>query len=129
MPDPLKEPELYKLVNLYQIHHCTPSCKRKFQKRGAIKEICRYGFPRSPCAKTTLNKLDEQLKSRKNGKSPKKIYNLKRNENETFINDYNPTLLLLWKGNLDLQYIGEHTMALDRYITTYITKSVRSFKI
>ena len=32
-------------------------------------------------------------------------------------------MLLLWGANIDLQYIGEHTMALDRYITSYITKS------
>ena len=79
MPDPIKEPELYRLVQLYQIHHCTGSCKRKLKKRGAITEICRYGFPRATASKTTLNPINETLKSRRNGKSPRKIYNLKRN--------------------------------------------------
>ena len=33
---------------------------------------------------------------------------------------------MLWEANIDIQYIGEYTMALDRYITGYITKPERN---
>ena len=39
------------------------------------------------------------------------------------INDYNPILLLIWKGNMDIQYIHEKSMVLNKYITSYVTKS------
>jgi hypothetical protein len=39
------------------------------------------------------------------------------------VNDYNPLILLIWKANIDLQFIGEKAMVLNRYITGYITKS------
>ena len=42
---------------------------------------------------------------------------------EQFVNDYNEEMLLSWEANVDLQYIGEDSMVLDRYITTYITKA------
>jgi hypothetical protein len=40
-----------------------------------------------------------------------------------YINDYNPVLLLIWKGNMDIQYIHDKSMVLNRYITSYVTKS------
>lgn len=112
----------------FQIHKCTASCirakwnlcKRKYG------QFCRYGFPRASCTSTTLNTIDGVLKSNINGGNRLKLYNLKRGVNETFVNDYNPTLLLLWASNVDLQYIGETSMALDRYITSYITKAEKN---
>ncbi len=46
------------------------------------------------------------------------MYDLPRKSEEARINDYNPLLLLLWKANVDVQYIAETTMALTGYITT-----------
>jgi hypothetical protein len=57
------------------------------------------------------------------GNKPIKIYNLKRSVAEMYINDYNPVLLLIWKGNMDLQYIHDKSLILNRYITSYVTKS------
>ena len=69
--------------------------------------------------------MEETLRARK--KLPrKKVYNLKRFANACFIYDYNPLLLLLSAANLDIQFIGEFTMALDKYITVYITKPERN---
>lgn len=31
------------------------------------------------------------------------------------VNDYNPTILLAWNGNTDIQYIGEKTAILNYY--------------
>ena len=42
------------------------------------------------------------------------------------INDYNPILLLLWKANLDIQFISENSLALAHYVTGYVTKAEKS---
>jgi hypothetical protein len=49
-----------------------------------------------------------------------------RKKGEEYINDYNPELLMLWEANVDLQFIGENSYALNRYITAYITKSEKN---
>lgn len=54
------------------------------------------------------------------------MYNLCRKENEIMINDYNPLLLLLWKANIDIQYINDNLNVLNRYISSYITKSEKT---
>jgi len=62
------------------------------------------------------------LKSRHNGKKPLRLYNLIRNADEVYINDYNPVLLEAWEGNIDVQYVCEKSAALNTYITGYISK-------
>ena len=42
------------------------------------------------------------------------------------INDNNPLLLYLWKANIDLQYVGDASLALAHYVTAYITKVEKS---
>ena len=142
IPDPYKSPELYDLVMKYQVHTCTPSCIRPIFGKKKFQQKCRYGFPREPCSKTSMNTLEQTITSRKKGcyisnlsfvllvkfkfnlgNKPIKLYNLKRSVAEMYINDYNPVLLLLWKGNIDLQYIHEKSLVLNRYITSYVTKS------
>lgn len=121
LPDQLLEPELYALVIKYQLHKCTDSCIRKrFTGHCSIK-YCRYGFPKNVQGITCLNTVEDTLVAKRKS-AGSKIYNLARKPNETMINDYNPLLLMLWEANMDIQFIGENTMALDKYITGYITK-------
>jgi hypothetical protein len=40
--------------------------------------------------------------------------------------DYNPTILLVWAANIDIQYIGESSMVLNRNITTFVTKAEKN---
>ena len=42
------------------------------------------------------------------------------------MNDYNPILLYLWQGNVDMQFIGEKSESLVDYISKYATKAPRS---
>ena len=42
------------------------------------------------------------------------------------VNDYNPLLLMLWRANMDLQYISETSLALTEYVSVYITKAEKS---
>ena len=65
--------------------------------------------------------LDECMKM-----SHRKMYKLPRSPDEIRINNYNPLLLMLWKANMDLQFIGESSLAIAYYVTGYVTKAERS---
>ena len=54
------------------------------------------------------------------------MYKLPRSQEEIRINKYNPLLLLLWKANMDLQFVGESTLAIAHYVTGYVTKAEKS---
>ena len=58
--------------------------------------------------------------------SHRKMYKLPRSPEEIRINNYNPLLLLLWKANMDLQFVGESTLAIAHYVTGYVTKAEKS---
>lgn len=77
---------------------------------------CRYGFPRPIQLETTLNTYEDYTKNRK------RLYNLKRNKYEQYVNDYNPLILSIWRSNMDLQLIQDEKGVLNNYITDYITK-------
>ena len=81
---------------------------------------CRFGFPWQPCETAKLNPVSDSLKS------CSRIYQLKRSESETRVNDYNPLLLLLWKANIDIQFIAESSLALAHYVSGYVTKAEKS---
>lgn len=118
--------ELDELVRKFQIHKCTKSCQRfcKSFKNGAIK--CRYGYPKLPCKETKINGVKKAVESRRKGKKLEKLYSLIRNYECTLVNDYNPILLLIWRANMEIQFLGEKSMILNRYVTTYITKADKS---
>ena len=67
-----------------------------------------------------MNPVSDGLKSRS------RIYQLKRSESETRVNDYNPLLLLLWKANIDIQFVAESSLALAHYVSGYVTKAEKS---
>ena len=33
------------------------------------------------------------------------------------VNDYNPLILLLWKANIDIQFVAESSLAQSHYVT------------
>ena len=107
IPDEQGSPELHRLVTRYQLHKCSKYCKRR-KRCGKTSFItrCRFGFPRPACESAQLNPVQESLKTRS------RIYQLVRTELETRVNDYNPLLLLLWKANIDIQFIAEASLAL-----------------
>jgi len=128
MPDPEKEPLLYEKVKKYQVHHDNSSCQRLVN--GANKKkgiICRYGFPRTSIPFSKLNTVEQVLASKVRGNKPIKIYSLQRSVDEVWINDYNEYMLLIWDGNVDVQYIGIKSFSLHKYITDYISKSEHNY--
>ena len=120
IPNKESDPELYNLVTRYQMHKCSGYCKRKRKCGNVFITRCKFGFPRIPCESAKLNPVTDSLKSRS------KIYHLARAESETRVNDYNPLLLLLWKANIDIQFVAESSLALAHYVSGYVTKAEKS---
>ena len=125
LPSPNEDPLMFGLVKKYQLHHCNSYCLRK-PKKGRGKARCKFSFPRAACLKPILHGVASSIASHKTGSYKKRLYEVERKHNERYINDYNPTLLYLWKGNVDIQFIGEESESLVEYISKYATKAPRS---
>ena len=125
LPSPNEDPFMFGLVKKYQLHHCNSYCLRK-PKKGRGKARCKFSFPRTACLKPILHGVATSIASHKTGSYKKRLYEVERKHNERYINDYNPTLLYLWKGNVDIQFIGEESESLVEYISKYATKAPRS---
>jgi len=65
----------------------------------------------------------EAVAGRKALKANSQLYDLPRSNKEHMTNDYNAAILLVWNGNMDIQYIGEKSTILNWYITKYTTKA------
>ena len=120
VPAKVTNPELHRLVTKYQMHRCSSYCKRTIKVGGVFITQCKFGFPRPESDEGRVNQVEDCLKSRS------KIYDLPRSFSEIRVNDYNPTLLLLGKANLDIQFISENSLALAHYVTGYVTKAEKS---
>ena len=118
IPNKESDPELYNLVTRYQMHKCSAYCRRKRKCGNVFITRCRFGFPRQPCETAKLNSVSDSLKTRN------RIYQLARSESR--VNDYNPLLLMLWKANIDIQFVAESSLALAHYVSGYVTKAERS---
>lgn len=113
----------------YQIHKCCSSCQRLvFNKKTKKKALlCRYGFLRPVQDHASLNTVEKALKTQySSGAKRVRLYNLARKSTEIYVNDYNPEILLLWRNNMDIQFIGTIEQALNRYVTGYMTKSEKN---
>ena len=121
IPEEESNPELHQLVTKYQYHKCSNYCRRRKRVKGTYITYCRFGFPRPTCESATLLSIDECMKS-----SHRKVYKLPRSPEEIRDNIYNPLLLMLWKANMDIQFIGESTLAIAQYVTGYVTKAEKS---
>ena len=95
-------PDLHRLVTRYQMHKCSAYCKRRRKCSGnTFITRCRFGFPCQVCENPKLSSVQESLKCRR------RIYELPRSHSEVRVNDYNPLLLMLWKANMDIQFVAE----------------------
>ena len=121
IPEEDSNPELHQLVSKYQRHKCSGYCQRRRRAKGTFITYCRFGYPRQACESATLRSMDECLKS-----SHRQMYRLPRSPQEIRINNYNPLLLMLWKANMDIQFIGESSLAVAQYVTGYVTKAEKS---
>ena len=121
IPEEDSNPELHQLVTKYQRHKCSGYCQRRKKVKGTYITYCRFGFPRAACGSATLKTMEECVKG-----SQKQVYKLPRSPEEIIINNYNPLLLMLWKANMDIQFIVESTLEIAQYVTGYVTKAEKS---
>ena len=126
MPDSSSSPTLSALVAKFQTHKCNKYCTKAYKKNGQFYRKCRFGFPRPTKPATYLNDVADCLAVNHSKQPRKRLYHLRRTEQEANINDYNPALLLANQANVDVQYIGHMGSRLPYYITNYITKHERS---
>ena len=120
IPDKKTDPDLHRLVTRYQMHKCSVYCKRRRKCGSTFITRCKVGFPRQAYKTATLNCVEDALKLRR------KIYQLPRTDLEVRVNDYNPLLLMLWRANVDVQYVAKSSLALAHYVSGYVTKAVKS---
>ena len=118
-PEDNSNPELHQLVTKYQSHRCGGYCQQRKRVKTTYITYCRFGFPRQTCENATLKSTEECL-------SQRQMYRLPRSPEEIRINNYNPLLLMLWKANMDIQYIGESSLAIAQYVIGYVTKAEKS---
>ena len=117
IPDEKINPELHRLIVKYQSHKCSNYCKRKKKVKGTFITKCKFGFPRAETEEGVINSVEESLKSKV------KVNHLPCSSTEVKINDYNPIILLIWKANMDIQYVADSTLAIAHYVTGYVTKA------
>ena len=76
LPEEISNHHLHELVNKFQRHSCTKSCRRYIKQKNKVIVKCRYGFPKQLNETTTMNSLEDTFKSSKC--------------NFIFLNDINP---------------------------------------
>lgn len=94
-------------VKRYQIHNHRPSCRRG--------NSCRFSFPYDVCEETRFVPGIDIIGS-------KKFYETKRGPNDAMVNAYNPTVLLHWQANMDIQLVNG-PIGVAYYVCSYICKS------
>ena len=105
---------------------CNKYCLKSYKRNGQYYKKCRFGFPRPVRSETQLNNVIDCLAVSQSKQPRKRLYNVRRTEDETKVNDYNAALLLASQKNVDVQYICHTGSRLPYYITAYITKHERS---
>ena len=123
-----KEPTLHKHVLNYQSHKCGNYCRRvvKSKSNGKFTTTCCFSYPRKFTKEFILHDVVSSIVGRLTNNFKKRLYDLPRKSNEECINDYNPDLLLFWGGNMDIQFVSEHSYFISNYVTKYVTKSEKS---
>uniref|UniRef100_A0A914PW32 ATP-dependent DNA helicase n=1 Tax=Panagrolaimus davidi TaxID=227884 RepID=A0A914PW32_9BILA len=116
IPDPISESFAYDYVMKFQKHSnkCSKSCLVKTMDGENFE--CRYGFPKFSREYTKLNLKNGELFADKS--MGWREYELRRNDNEELIGDYNLPLLLVWQGNINVQVlISGNISNLIKYLT------------
>ncbi|KAL7307795.1 hypothetical protein TKK_0000117 [Trichogramma kaykai] len=122
IPNRKISPDLYQKVMDYQQHKYNSYCMRSKKTTTRISKNCRFGFRRPITKILVLRSVESSIANRRKQRRKNKFYDLSRNEHEHYTNDYMPSLLLLWEGNMDAQYASEFSMIVSKYITKYGTK-------
>ena len=124
--NPQSSPTLSQLVSKFQDHHCNKYCQKSYKKDGKFYKKCRFGFPRPVRTETKLNDVIDCLAVDQRKQPRRRLYHIRRSEDEVTINDYNAALLLANEANVDVQFIGHVGSRLSYYVTDYMSKYERA---
>ncbi|KAL7290682.1 hypothetical protein TKK_0015437 [Trichogramma kaykai] len=122
IPNRKTSPELYRRVMNYQQHKHNSYCMRSKKTSTGITKNCRFRFPRPITETLVLRSIETSIANRRKQKRKNRFYDLPRGKEEYATNDYMPSLLILWEGNMDAQYISESSLVISKYISKYGTK-------
>lgn len=75
-----------------------------------------------------MRNIQTSIVGRRNLKTKTRCYDLTRKPTASNNNDYVPILRMLWNGNMDIQFVGDHSTALVTYIFKYILKSEKALE-
>ncbi|MCP3664246.1 MAG: AAA family ATPase, partial [Gammaproteobacteria bacterium] len=128
-------------MDLLPTHTETGEPLSKQEREQMIKDLkCRYGFPKPIAAETRIRVVpapgeleqgsneQQQKEDTKEDKDKEDLQSrkveiiMRRGENDTHINNYNPWILQLWQANMDIQFIV-NAYACIAYICSYIAKA------
>lgn len=128
LPDKNTSHTLYDRVTRFQRHKHNSYCMRNKKTERGIMKVCRFRFDRPVTEEFVLRNVQTSIVGRRNLKTKTRLYDLPRKPTESNINDYVPILMMLWNGNMDVQFVGDHTTALVTYILKYILKSEKALE-
>lgn len=104
------DPHLKRLVLKLQTHSHTSYCMP------SSRPPCRFGFPKKQCSRTCI--LTHFHATKNKGQ----FYQTYRPADSCNINAYNPSILLHWRANMDIQIINDANGA-AYYVCHYLCKS------
>ena len=111
---------------MFQKHKCNSYCLRTVNSKNSCKTACRFGFPRPVTKNFTFRAIDESIANRRKLRKKNRFYDLPRTESEKYINDWMPAIGIIWKGNMDAQFVSEKSITFTTYITGYGTKGEKT---
>jgi|GEM_PF-3635344 len=126
MPDKNVSPQLYRRVSTHQRHFHNSYCLRNKKTKTGFTRRCKFGHPRPLTDTFKIRDVIVSIAGRRRLKSKSRLYDLPRSTSEAYINDYNPSILCVWEGNMDIQFVGEISTILTDYTTKYSTKSEKA---
>ena len=104
-------PIMHDIVKKFQTHRHTSTCKKNHSQQ------CRFNFPYRPIPSTRLIQNLEHIARRRG-----RFYETKRGQDDAYINAYNPLILQHWRGNVDIQVIG-NVESCAYYVFKYVCKA------
>ena len=99
-------------MSLLQQHRHSYYCKRN--------KTCHFSFPKPPSPKNLITKFDPET----DVEHSKAV--LKKAQKITIINNYNPSVLLAWRANMDIQFVLNAYYACVMYVASYTMKTERA---
>lgn len=100
LPDKNISPTLYEHVIKYQTHKHNSYCLWKKKTKSGFITVSRFGFPCQITESLRIRNVTEPIATRKMLTSNNRLYNILCKEESRYLNDYNSTILLVWKEQL-----------------------------